>query len=219
MENNKEKLKKLESQYNKYIKIIKYILLIALFIFLILAIRFMFIFSILNKSIQIEEAPSSTINMKKTYSFIYPDFPENNTGYIYYCKDGVIVMKAGFVETYSIDNTYYSFYPTSDPKTYSIHELSSSETWEDLSFFKKIIVIAVRTSSYFTANISHEKLNGKKCIVFTINDEKAYYDEQTSLHVRTVSKNSIVDIKYEFDVVTDEDIKLPNLNEYILQDD
>lgn len=219
MENNKEELKKLESQYNRYMKIIKIILLIVLFVVLILATRFFYIFSIMSKSIKTEYADLANKNMKKTYSYTYPDYPEENIVCIYYCKDGIIVMETSFFRTYIIDNKVYNFYPLAEEKTYSVRDNVPSETWEDLSFFKKIAVTAVKTSSYFTSNIGHEELNGQKCIVFSEENEKAYYDAKTGLHVRTLSSNSIVDIKYEFDIVTDEDIKLPDLSEYVLDED
>lgn len=219
MENNKEELKKLESQYNRYMKIIKIILLIVLFVVLILATRFFYIFSIMSKSIKTEYADLADKNMKKTYSYTYPDYPEENIDCIYYCKDGITVMETSFFRNYIIDNKIYNFYPLAEEKTYSVHDNAQVETWEDLSFFKKIAVIAVKTSSYFTSNISHEELNGQKCIVFTEENEKVYYDAKTCLHIRTLSSNSIIDIKYEFDVVTDEDIKLPDLSEYVLDED
>lgn len=219
MENNKEELKKLESQYNRYMKIIKIILLIVLFVVLILATRFFYIFSIMSKSIKTEYANLATKNMKKTYSYTYPDYPEENIDCLYYCKDGITVMEVSFFKTYTIDNKIYTFYPLAEEKTYSVNEYDKNETWENLSFFKKLAVIAAKTSSYFTTNISHEELNGQKCIVFTEENEKIYYDAKTCLHIRTLSPNSITDIKYEFDVVTDEDIKLPDLSEYVLDEE
>ena len=49
MDNNKDELKKLESQYNKYMKFIKIVLLIILVAFLIIAIRYIYCFSLAYK--------------------------------------------------------------------------------------------------------------------------------------------------------------------------
>lgn len=221
MENKKEELKKLENQYNKYMKIVKFILLIVLFVVLIFATRFIYLFSISNKIIHANYVDIMDKNVKKTYSFSSTDHPEENSNCIYYYKDGINVMEASFFKTYTIDNKIYNLYSTTDKKTYSIREYNSNDKWEDFNFFKKIIIIAAQASSYFDKNISYEELNGEKCIVFKDEYNKAYYNAENFLEVRTenTSSNSITDIKYEFDVVTDEDITLPNLSEYLLEED
>lgn len=219
MENKKEELKKLESQYNNYMKIIKIILLVVLFVALILATRFIYVFSIANKIIHANIVDIRDKNVKMTYSFSFVDNPEGNSSTIYYYKDGITVMEVSFFKMYSIDGKNYSFSLNSDKKSYSVSDYVQSDSWEDLSFFKKVAIIAVRASSYFTADIGYEELNGEKCIVFTDENNKVYYNAETFLQVRDDNSNSITDIKYEFDVVTDEDIKLPDLSEYVLNED
>lgn len=218
MENKKEELKKLESQYNNYMKIIKIILLVVLFVSLILAIRFIYVFSIANKIIHANNVDIRDKNVKMTYSFSFVDNPEGNSSTVYYCKDGITVMDVSFFKMYSIDGKSYSFSLNSDKKTYSVSEYVQS-SWEDLSFFKKVAIIAFHANSYFTSNIGYEELNGEKCIVFTDEYKKVYYNAKTFLRVRDDNSNSITDIKYEFDVVTDEDVKLPDLSEYVLNED
>ena len=74
-------------------------------------------------------------------------------------------------------------------------------------------------STFFTVDIDHENVDGVKYLVFSDENSQTYYDAKTYLQTRKVNSNSITDIKYEFDVVTDKDITLPDLNEYVLDED
>lgn len=219
MENKKEELKKLESQYNKYMKIIKVILLIILFVALIFATRFIYCFSLANKILHANYIDILSKNYKKTYFTTFNDSPTEDSSITYYYKDGVTVMEASFFKSYSIDGKIYDFYPNSDEKKYSVHEYVESDKWEDFNFPRKIATIAVYASTFYTCDIGHEELNGEKCIVFKDENNKVYYNAETFLQVRDDNSNSITDITYEFDVVTDEDIKLPDLSEYVLDED
>ena len=219
MENNKEELKKLESQYNKYMKIIKIILLIILFVLLILATRYIYCFSLAYKIIHANNIDILDKNLKMTYFMSFEDDLVENDTITHYYKDGVTVMEASFFKSYSIDGKIYSFYPYSEEKTYSVHELSKNETWDDFSFSRKVTILAVYASTFFTVDIDHENVDGVKYLVFSDENSQTYYDAKTYLQTRKVNSNSITDIKYEFDVVTDKDITLPDLNEYVLDED
>lgn len=219
MENNKEELKKLESQYNKYIKIIKVVLLIILVAFLIVATRYIYCFSLAYKILHANNVDILGKNLKMTYFMSFQDDLSENNTITHYYKDGVTVMEASFFKSYSIDGKIYDFYPYSEEKTYSVSELSQNETWNDFSFSRKVATLAVYASTFFTDNIDHEKIDGIKYLVFSDEYNKTYYDAKTYLQTRKVNSNSTTNIKYEFDAVTDEDITLPDLNEYTLKED
>lgn len=217
MDNNKEELKKLESQYNKYMKFIKIVLLIILVAFLIVAIRYIYCFSLGYKILHANNIDILDKNLKMTHFMSFQDDSYESNTIINYYKNGVTVMETSFFKTYSIDGKIYDFYPYS--KTYSVHELESNETWNDFSFTRKLTTLAVYASTFFTTDIDHEKVDGTKYLVFSDENNQTYYNAKTYLQTRRINSNSITDIKYEFDVVTDEDITLPDLSEYTLEED
>ena len=219
MDNNKEELKKLESQYNKYMKFIKNDLLIILVAFLIVAIRYIYCFSLAYKLIYANNVYLLNKNCKQTLTHFPGNNPEDTYTITYYFKDGITVMELDWGKQYKINGKYYYFPLNSKEKTYSIENAEHIEQWEDYSFSKKLYAIAVHASSFFTDNIDHEKVDGTKYLIFSWENNKTYYDAKTYLQTRTINANSITDIKYEFDVVTDEDITLPDLSEYTLEED
>ena len=85
--------------------------------------------------------------------------------------------------------------------------------------------------SCFTLQITKEKVNNVECYKFTnffYNfNASSYFDITTGLIIRNQSSysyndkhfDSTTDIIYEFDVVTDDNLKIPNIEEYTLQED
>lgn len=219
MENKKEELKKLESKYNNYVKIIKFILLIVLFVGLILATRFIYLFSIAHKIIQAQYIDIKNENLKITHFSSHNEYPEDDATIAFYYKDGVSIMEANSFKNYTIDGKVYSFYSNGDKKTYSIRDSIQSEDFENISTFERLVGTASLAKSYFTKNIRHENLNGESCIVFTDEYNKVYYSKETFLQLKSINSHTTTEIQYEFDVVTDEDITLPDLSEYVLEED
>lgn len=91
--------------------------------------------------------------------------------------------------------------------------------------FAKVFMQAISTS------IKTEECNGKDCYYFSNLDtfsEGVYIDKETGLPVRAFEgtletengeiTNIVVDYKYEFGIVTDENMKVPNEEEYKIQD-
>lgn len=184
--------------------------------FLILATRFIYCFSISYKIINANNDDLLNKNLKMTYSFSFIDHPEDNSTVIYYCKDGITVMEANYFKLYSINGKHYHFPLNTDNKTYSINDSTQNEKWDDYSFSRKVATISVYASTLFTKDIDYEKLGEKKCIVFKDEASKVYYDSKTFLQLRNDNSSSITDIKYEFDIITNQDITLPDLSEYTL---
>lgn len=67
-------------------------------------------------------------------------------------------------------------------------------------------------------NITTEKCNGKDCYSFNIDDIKYFIDKETGLLVRLMNlskdNSSILDYYYEFDKVTDDNVKKPDISQY-----
>lgn len=104
---------------------------------------------------------------------------------------------------------------------------------------KKEVIDSLETDSFgefiymlFSAKISSAKCNGKDCykienlktsnFLYTENGYNTIYlDKETGLLVRVIigdsnndSKDSIIDYSYEFNTITDENIKEPDISEY-----
>lgn len=217
MENNKEELKKLESQYNKYMKIIKIILLTVLFIFIILLCRFVYLCYIHYNIIYHANSGAMKDNCKVTSSTFHLNSPENITSTTYYIKDGLYSMK--FSNTFilfHVDDKVYTINPLE--KTYSVGS-SEVEVLEDYGFTKKIAIIFTLAYNGFTDTIRYETLDDAKCITISSGNSKAWYNTDTFLLEKRIGPSIIEEYSYEFDVVTDEDITVPDLTEYTLNKD
>ena len=215
MENNKEELKKLEIKYNKYMKYVKTILLIIIITILILLIRYCYVFSLMYKITKANHSDKSKTNCKITYSYIYEN-DENNSSVIIYCKDSVSVMKVeGFFSDYVIDNKRYSLYDTENGKTYSINDYDN-RNFETITSWERLLFVFNQTNSCFTSNISYKDLNGEQFIVLSENNEENWYNSNSFMLVRKINENCILNITYEYDIVTNNDTQLPDLSEYQL---
>lgn len=216
--NNKQELEKLETKYNKYIGIIKKILLIIIFVCIILLVRYGYVYSLMYNTIEANNSDKSKENCKITYSYTYKN-EENNSTIIVYCKDGISVMKVeDFFTEYYIDNKKYSIYDTAIGKTYSINDFEN-RNFETITTWERLLVVFNQTNSCFNANIDHEVLNGEKCITLEKNNEKNWYNAENYLLVKKEEDKYTLDMKYENEVVTDEDISLPDLSEYEYKQD
>ncbi len=90
------------------------------------------------------------------------------------------------------------------------------------------IVSAFETNNLFSlikmsifASITNEDFNGKRCykVNFNTDDRLTYYiEKETGLTLRVLDNSSLVkDFYYEFNTVEDDNLKEPNLSEYIIQ--
>lgn len=217
MENNKEELKKLETQYNKYMKIIKIILLTILFIFIIFLCRFVYLCYIHYNIIYHANFGAIKNNCKVTSSTFRPENPEDVTSTTYYNKDGLYSMKfSNNFMLFHVDDKIYHINPFG--KTYSVGDYEV-EALEDYSFVKNFSIICILAYNGFTDTIRYEKIDNEKYLTISSNNSKAWYNVDTFLLERREGPTIIEEYSYEFDVVTDEDVKLPDLSEYVLNED
>ncbi len=217
MDSNKEELKKLESQYNKYMKIIKTLLLIILFVFIILLCRFIYLCYIHYNIIYHSNSGAVKNNCKVTSSTYLPESPENITSTIYYNKDGLYSMK--FSDTFilfHVDDKVYTLNPSE--KTYSVGSYEV-EVLENYSFAKKFAIIFTLAYNGFTDTIRYETLEDTKYITISSGSSKAWYNADTFLLEKRQGPSIVEEYLYEFDIVTDKDITVPDLSEYTLEED
>ena len=217
MENNKEELKKLESQYNKYMKIIKIILLTILFIFIILLCRFVYLCYIHYNIIYHANSGPIKDNCKVTSSTYSLNTPENITSTTYYNKDGLYSMK--FSNTFilfHVDDKVYTINPLE--KTYSVGNYEV-EVLEDYGFTRKLAIIFTLAYNGFTDTIKYETLNDTKYITISSGNSKSWYNTDTFLLEKRIGPSIIEEYSYEFNVVSDEDVTVPDLSEYTLEKD
>lgn len=217
MDNNKEELKKLESQYNKYMKVIKTILLIILFVFIILLCRFIYLCYIHYNIVYHSNSGPVKNNCRVTSATYLPKNPENITSTIYYNKDGSYSMK--FSDTFilfHVDDKVYTINPLE--KTYSVGSYEV-EVLEDYGFTRKLAIILTLAYNGFTDTIRYETLDGTKCITISSGSSKTWYNADTFLLEKRQGPTIVEEYSYKFDIVTDEDITVPDLSEYTLVED
>lgn len=128
---------------------------------------------------------------------------------IYYKKgnDQIVLKEAGgkkYIENSFVGGQIY-------PVTY----LPSNFT----NKLKNIISLNI-CQTYF--NISPTYCNGKKCYLIKDKDSENYIDAETGMAIRHIEKNNtndlVVDYKYKFNTVTDDDIIKPDTTGYMVKE-
>lgn len=89
---------------------------------------------------------------------------------------------------------------------------------ENYNFAKKFAIIITLAYNGFTDTIRYETLENTKYITISSGNSKAWYNADTFLLKKRQGPSTVEEYLYEFDVVTDTDIKLPDLNEYKLKE-
>ena len=75
-------------------------------------------------------------------------------------------------------------------------------------------------STYFS--VISTSCNGKKCYLIKDKNNESYIDKETGMAVRHIEKNNendlVIDYDYKFNIVTDNDIKKPDITGYIIEE-
>ena len=202
-------------------------ILITIIIFIIL----IFVIHIVRNIIILKEIENLQTKYSQTDNH-YQKIENNIQNVIteYYYKDGKskLIMnrlKDSVVITTTYDGTYKNTYiDNKENKTVTLKEENDILT--------NIMIIKLEVSNDFkylfelamTSFIRSEILEEKECYVISGFDwiTKSYFDKETGLIIRRVdnSENEVtnIDYEYKFNIVTDEDLIVPNASEYEIQE-
>lgn len=206
---NKEKNKKL--RISEIVFII--ILLIILILFLIMAWRYYIL-------INIQE--NNSLYLNKTNYYYYSE--NNNMTIECWRKSGITKLnlkqknRNGDITFWKNSKTGegYVFYNTT--KKYSkdqngmLNARPSSMTTSTDNFTK--FLLAINPTIY----IRTKEYEGKKCYSIKIDNQEELIEKDTGLLLNVKTEEDERILKYSFDNVTDEDVKMPDVSEYILQE-
>lgn len=228
----------MEKKKMKLWKKVLIVILIIFLIFLAFTIRKMIIISNLSNKIENYQ------KMDNIYSKSSNDYSSISTFEKYY-KDGIekniitLPEKNSKAIQFIYSNERKVFIETPDVKTVSISNEDSLDSFLPIlvSYIDSITFPELLLTS-LTSTISTDTLNGKECYVlnnkFNSNflyeqnavSAKIYIEKNTGLTIRMVqvvkedNEKSLKTVNYEYSFghVTDEDIKEPNISEYIVQE-
>lgn len=220
METNKEELEKIKKKYKKIRNIVLTLILIIV-VPIVLNITYKTI--IVKRMYTVIGKTLLSKNYKMTQEF------ENSGTLESYIKDGknktVFRHKDDVTMiSYNIEDTSYTFMenPKEGIKNYYKRELplnyeetSEEEMLESMGCNKKgkfKISNALKIVLASKIKISNEEYKGTKCYKIK-NDGEKYYSLVDKKTFEVIYQNE-GERKIEYDVVTDEDMKLPNLEEY-----
>lgn len=214
---NNEEVKKLKKKYKKLRNcIIIPIIIIVLIAVIVLTYNSLTIRKILKNNLSINLGDNYKYTIV-SYSF---DNPENEVETMSFHKDGVISVvlqngKYGMIK--DNDMTYQLMYETKEYRALengllmgeSINDLSTYFLIdkEDADSFGKIAEIVYKAMIF----VGNEKIDGTSYYVinFLGFGEKIYINKETYLVEKSIFEDRIMEYKLEKDVVTDEDIMLP----------
>lgn len=229
-------LKKINRKYKNSIfigVIIGLLLLILIYVFIAIY-RFYILIDLKSKFIENSNFNNVKFEINSTTfkNFVFEE--DKNTKY--YCKDGIIKCESSSIKNntkwvYFIDNNNgveYTF-DENTKKVYSRNEDEISKIYKNNNFiysiFKKYydmdtITLLKISFNIFENKIEKKKENDKNYILINYDNFDTYiYDENTGLINSIYSKDLIgnsrlIIYKYEFNSVSDQNIKMPNIKEY-----
>lgn len=219
--NYKEELNKVETKYKR---LRKTVLIIILLILVIVLINISYKFIILRKTVD----NNININVGSNYKLTRGSEKQIVTTYV---KDGIIkaIYDNKDFEHHKLitlveGNTFHQIIISEQDKTYSKFENEnvvpvvntvnlSSHFWATTDY-KVTNISLLKEILKGRIEIKNVEYNGKKC--YKIIDDTIYatVDKET---FRILNDNGY-DCKLEIGVVTDEDIKIPDLSEYEIRD-
>lgn len=220
---------KYAKKYNIRMRILILIISIIIAIFLIMFLRNAIIIKSLSKKTLAYENCNNFHLMWSTYS------KENTTIFDTYYKDGKYLKTLSTFNYGQEDlNSKVIFYSDGSGKVAAYNNIEKTIYYQDsenvgLLFPKSFSHITMFEENIWeflkvclTTQITSEKCNNRDCYKF--NRFNLYVDKETGLSIRgeegiKVQENYsdvISDVIYEFDTVTDEDIKMPSTEGYIV---
>lgn len=216
--NNQEELEKVKKQYNNYIKIIKIICVIILIVLGIILIKNIYRFVIVNKIVN----ANVCVDLGDNYKVTFYDIETNQKNYILYYKNNIKKENTEDCQTFYTPKGMYVFFETN--KVYSFNSddvfilMSSlknnfltSEMFADERILKLNVIKSMMNKKY---KIGKEEFQGEEYVTLDRGYYKYWLEKENYILKFKKTADKIEKIEIEKNVVTDEDIALPNLNEY-----
>lgn len=233
-------------KYKTKLRIFQYIVLAVLLAFVfVVGRRYVILTSLENKARNTINENNYYVKRTSQNSIMYPDDSSINTTTLStyymsvneeYYKDGAILK---YLDTYSLNDSkkfnnsisvidYISATKCillsngQDDLTpvASIRLPAPNENNKDDRISPYTESLGNRLSDAFMYSIRETELLGKKCYVIRVDDWDNYIDAETGMLIREFNNkyNYIATYDYSFGTVTDEDIKEPDLSEYMVLD-
>lgn len=228
--NNQEEIELLEHKYGKLKKALKVILIFVLVLLIMFTISFVYRFSVLKKMFMVNTIADLGNNCKVTR------FNENGINYkTIYFKDNV--KKEVYIDEDGNENIYIvkeggPYFINETDKTYELREPEElRDDWLESSLETSLVNYLVTNSSKeekFLSNsiikfllkdtviIEKDNYRDKECILILINENKFWLNPDTYYIEKEEFRDQIVEQFIECDVVTDEDVQVPDLTGYTL---
>ena len=208
-------------RYNQKLKIFRNILLVIALIFVLIVVRRFIIITDLSNKARIAES--------KTNYYIKSEYYLNKTFIVYekYNKDGIslAINKIYYIDNPNNVEEYINY--MSDKENIKLVKNMQKQNLEtinkdiglDITNYTSAFLHTLPEKLYFslTTSIQNVTLSGKKCYLLKIDNSERFVDVETGATVKVIDNdlNQVMDFHYEFDTVTDEDVKLPDTTGYI----
>lgn len=213
----KDELEKVKAQYNRYIKIIKVIVIVLMIVAVILLSKTIYKFSIVYKVIQ----NNVWMDLGDNYKITTYDEKTGDAIHIQYYKNNIKkIIDSGENESYLTSDKWYRV--SIEYKQYSIitdnivqllyvpkESLFSGETFLNERLQK---VQAIKNGMNY--EIGKENYNNKDYMILYTGYTKYYIDKDDFIIKYKKSGNDFYRYEIEINVVTDEDIAIPDLSDY-----
>ncbi len=203
-----------KNEKNLWKKVIIGFLIILVIFLIFIARKFIIIKKLTNVSKE---------NVNKTNYIVTSSLTQNGNGYTEksYNKDGNFLTKMKFSGKSFDDIVKYISYKNGNDELYIVEEGQNIKTSTESQSYSKGIIRSM--SSYFGDNImdnlkdaimskitSTDYYNGKKCYLIQRDNLMLWVDKTTGLVYRQINGDfGVTEFIYEFDTVTDNDIKKP----------
>ena len=204
-----------KSMEKKKIKLWKKILILIVLILLILLVIVFYRYNILTT---LQE--KNYIYNEKSNCYYYSE--SDNTIMEYWKKDGIIKLNTrqlngnGNITFWLNTNTNEEYIFWNEPeKYYSEEEGVTLKRLPQGMMFAEDAKVRLMMAVYPGLYIGSQKYEGKDCYKIKIGEQEEFIEKETGL-VLYSSNGENRKITYSFDCVTNEDIKMPDINEYKL---
>lgn len=188
-------------------------LLLVLALFLLIAWRY---------NVLCDLSKQNNLNLNKSNYYYYSK--NNETITEYWKKDNVAKLNMKQINS-DRDVTFwrngntgeeYTFYNmtmeyTEDGGMFSARPTSITTSYDN---FNKFLLALNPTVFIWT-----KEYDGKECLDIKIGEQEELIEKETGLLLSTSSEGNVKRLSYSFDTVTDEDVIMPDISQYKLQED
>lgn len=202
-------------KFNRKFKILRNILIIIILLIAIVVGRKMFIITSLSNKAQETQNKDNYLAKIEIYS------EGKMTVMEAYCKgDKTLVNKNSYSEEqgkikqilYKSREEKFSLTDNGETKEYQeIGDISVKPTFFTSNKFFENLFMA------FTTSVDKVEIKGKECYIVRNDNTEKFIDVNTGLAIKMIDNESnlTADYKYEFGIVTDEDVLRPDTTEYM----